>query len=199
MDLAGEFNNTSTSQSKSNKVQWSSVIASDIAAKIASRYGVYCGPACVVWIAAVWNFYRGRPYSYLDRIVDKKLFPNGPRPFVGYIPGFQLNLSDLLTRETHGELRLSNETYFAYDRIDKNVCLNYMPMIIRVPSLSLKNGLHYVTFYKSESSVKTYKFHYQDNGVYKSDVKLIDGLGILTPRKGVLNIFPWGAKQVVKV
>ncbi|MEO8474516.1 MAG: hypothetical protein ABI477_20100 [Chryseolinea sp.] len=199
MDSAGQKKMDATPGSKSDKPQWSSLISADIAGNIASRYGVYCGPASIVWIAAVWNSYKGRPYPYLDRITDKKLFPDGPRPFTGYIPGFQLNLSDLLRRETQGDLRLSDKTYFQYDRIDKNVCASEMPMIIRIPSMSFKNGLHYVTLFKSESSRQMFNFHFQDNGVYKSDVKLIEGLGILKRRKGVMNIFPWGAKQVVKV
>lgn len=199
MDYSGPGKSAYSSQSENNKPQWSSLIAADIAGKIASRYGVYCGPASIVWIAAVWNFYKGRPYAYLDRISDKELFPDGPRPFTGYIPGFQLNLSDLLRRETQGELRLSDKTYFGYDSIHRNVQAAAMPMIIRIPSVSFRNGLHYVTFFQSEITNQTFRFHFQDNGVYKSDIKQIEGLGIMTRGKGALNIFPWGAKQVIAI
>jgi hypothetical protein len=199
MDSSAPAKTTYTSKAEPNGPQWSSLIASDMAAKIASLFGVYCGPAAIVWVAAVWNFYKGRPYSYLDRIGDKKLFPDGPRPFTGYIPGFQLNLSDLLKRETQGELRLSDKTYFRYDSIHHNVHTGKMPMIVRMPSMSFKNGLHYVTFFRSERSKQTFKFHFQDNGVYKYDLNLSEGLGIITRGKGNLNVFPWGAKQVIAI
>lgn len=94
--------------------EWNSPIAKEIARDISTISGLYCGPAAVGWIAAVWNNSKGRTYEYKKRLKDKDLFPDGPRPFHTDLPGFQTNLSDTLRRETNNELRLAREIYFRY-------------------------------------------------------------------------------------
>ena len=61
---------------------WCTDSARAMASQISSINGLYCGPTVVGWIAAVWNIdVKHRPYDYMTRLPDKKLFPDGPRAF----------------------------------------------------------------------------------------------------------------------
>lgn len=176
---------------------WCTPAAEEVARKIAKLHGTYCGPAAVVWIAAVWNVFRRRPYDYLARLDNKNFFPDGPRMFQYSFPGFQMNLNDLLMRETNNELMLSKETYYKYSEIHHMLMSSGMPLIIRIPSMSLKDGLHYVTLFQSELTPDSYRFHWQDNGVFHSDERLPEGLSLAVRKLGDLNFFLWGAQRVV--
>ncbi len=181
--------------------KWSSSFALGAAAQIASRYGIYCGPASVAWIAAVWNDKRRRPYDFMGRLIDKTLFPDGPRDFHHDLPGFQMNLSDLLRRETEDELKLDSRLYFKHQTIHILLHSSSMPFIIRMPSPSIKDGLHYVTLYRSDRSAETsrFAFYWQDNGIYRSCEKIGEGLSKFRNISPLLNFFPWGAKRVTHV
>ena len=176
---------------------WNSDFAKDAARQISSISSLYCGPASVGWIAAVWNQSKGRSYEFKNRIKDKKLFSDGPRLFNGLIPGFQSSLDDVLKRETNGELKLSNEIYFRADNIHRILTDSQLPFIIRLVGTNLKNGLHYIVAYRSESvSIKgspMIVFHRQDNGLFSKDNS---GLSTMTVAKS--HMFLWGAKRVAE-
>ena len=73
-----------------------------------------------------------------------------------------------------------------------------MPVILRITGTKLKDGLHYVTTYKSEASSHrsdSYEFFWQDNGLLSIRNGVATGLGS-TIRKGS-HKFIWGAKRVV--
>ncbi|MEJ7645469.1 MAG: hypothetical protein WKF87_12810 [Chryseolinea sp.] len=181
--------------------KWSSSFALDVANKIASCYGVYCGPASVGWIAAVWNNIKCRPYDVLGRLNDKTLFPDGPRDFHRNVPGFQMNLSDLLRRETQNDLKLDSRLYFKHHTIHRLLDSSGMPFIIRMPSPQIKDGLHYVTLYRSDRSTKNrhHSFYWQDNGIYRSSEPIGEGLSKSGTISMGLHFFPWGAKRVTHV
>jgi hypothetical protein len=182
---------------------WDSPTSKKIAGDISSIAGLYCGPAAVGWIAAIWNNLQGRSYDYKGRLKDKALFPDGPRPFSIKLPGFQKSLNDLLMRETNNELKLSTETYYRHKSIDNILSKDDMPVIIRMLALKPAEGLHYVTAYKSETHVRNaandqIQFYLQDNGVYGSNAANA-GLSKLRLSDTRANIFLWGAKRVVKI
>ena len=184
--------------------RWNSPIAKEIAREISTISGLYCGPAAVGWIAAVWNNSQGRPYEYMRRLKDKGLFPNGPRPFRLDLPGFQTNLSDTLRRETNNELKLAGELYFRYGAIHNALEKYEMPIIIRMLAPKLIDGLHYVTLYKSEKQPEQHmrdriQFYWQDNGLYESNNGVDAGLTKTDWKKERLKLLFWGAKRVVKV
>lgn len=149
---------------------WNSSFAKDIAREISALSGVYCGPATVGWIAAVWNFEKGIPYDYRTRLKDKDLFPDGPRAFRTNVPGFRLNLSDLLRRETQNELQLSQESYYSYSAIHESLIRFEMPVVVRMSAPKFFDGLHYVTVYQSEQKLfgaddLRIQMYWQDNGL----------------------------------
>jgi len=184
--------------SVSSAYKWCSPFALSVANRIAARTGIYCGPASIAWIAAVWNDVKGRPYDALGRLSNKTLFPNGPRDFHHDIPGFQMNLSDLLRRETHDELKLDSRLYFTYSAIHSVLGSSSMPFIIRMPSPKIKDGLHYVTLFRSNPG-PPYEFYWQDNGIYRSNEKIGEGLSKSKKTSSGLHFFPWGAKRVTHV
>lgn len=185
---------------------WDTPEAKTIASQIAGISGLYCGPAAVGWIAAVWNRSKGRNYDYRSRLSNKSLFPDGPRDFERNFPGFQTNLSDLLKRETEGELRLSRNTFRRYGTIHDLLERNDMPIVIRMALgvTNITSGLHYVSLYKSEKQVRSLardliRFYWQDNGLYGRRDGNNSGLYATDWRSiGALGMFYWGAKQVVK-
>lgn len=181
--------------------EWDTRRAREIAGAISSIPSLYCGPAAVGWIAAVWNDLKGRPYDFSKRLRDKDLFQDGPRPFRGYIPGFQLSLSDTLKRETNGELALSAETFFSYRAVHETIETFNMPVMIRMPAPRLRDVLHYVTLYRSElrhdaGQIDCVQFYWQDNGLYGGPANKT-GLNNTGWRSAGYNFFLWGAKRVV--
>jgi hypothetical protein len=184
--------------------RWNSPIAKEIAREISTISGLYCGPAAVGWIAAVWNNSQGQPYDYMTRLKDKGLFPNGPRPFHVDLPGFQTNLSDTLRRETNSELKLASEKLYRYGTIHHAMEQHEMPIIVRMPASKLIDGLHYVTLYSSERCQEQggsdeIQFYWQDNGLYKGSEGVTTGLSKTAWRRVGMNMFFWGATRVVKV
>jgi hypothetical protein len=176
--------------------KWSSSFALDAARQISSLSSIYCGPASVAWIASVWSHSKGRQYD-LSRLRNKKLFPDGPRLFHGRIPGFQISLSELLLRETAGELKLATEIYFDIRSIHKLLNEHDLPVIIRIKGPNLRNGLHYVVAYRSEISEtgkqKKIQLFSQDNGLLG-----IGNTGLHTATyHNTSHLFIWGAKRVV--
>ena len=186
-----------TSVNSALAATWNSDYALDAARQIASIPSVYCGPASAGWIAAVWNHSKGRPYDFRKRLNDKNLFPDGPRLFHGMMPGFQFSLSDLLMRETNGELKLSNEIYFKANTVHDILNEFQMPFIIRLIGSNIRNGLHYVVVYRSqliESNHQrpTIDFYRQDNGLFGKD-----NSGLSRMIVGKSHSFLWGTKRVI--
>jgi len=184
---------------------WDTEAAKDIAREIATIQRVYCGPAVVGWIAAVWNHHVGRPYDYMKRLQDKKLFPDGPRDFTGAInlPKFQTSLKSILMRETENELSFSEDTHYRYGTIHDQLEEHDMPIVIRMHGPEFSDGLHYVTLYKSEKQVRPWKldlvkFYWQDNGVYGSRNGGNGGLYATEWREVGENVFTFGAKPIAK-
>ena len=178
---------------------WNTDEAFAAARRIASLHGVYCGPAAVAWTAAVWNSAQGIPYDFISRVKRKDLFPDGPRAFMHAIPGFQIDLDGILRRETQGALRLSSVRVFAYSKIHSMIAEEGMPFIVRIPTASIRNGLHYVTLFKSIRSGDTFRFYWQDNGVFRSDEHIQEGISVSIRNADGAGLFPWGARQVVIV
>jgi len=182
----------------SNADLWDTQIARDVAKDIAGL-GVYCGPAAVAWIAAVWNFSKGKGYDYKTRLLDTSLFPDGPRRFFGNAPGFEASLNVLLKRETDNELCLDDTIYYKYGTIH-DVLEDYdKPIIICMKGQEFTDGLHYVSLYKSEKKNKKFamdkiQFYWQDNGHYAGD----SGLYKTGWRNVGQSVFTWGAHQVIK-
>lgn len=182
---------------------WDTSVSKQIAADISSMPDLYCGPATVVWIAAVWNNLQGRSYDYKARLKDRKLFADGPRAFHLKLPAFQKNLNDLLVAETNHELKLSPEIYFKYRSIYEVVETYNLPVIVRMPARKFKNGLHYLTIYKVEVNKNSERrdqiqFYWQDNGVY-GDNPASSGLSKSGWGDVRSNFFFWGACRVVRV
>lgn len=182
----------------STSTLWNSEHAKSIARRIAQLGNVYCGPAAVAWIAAVWNAHAGVTYNFMERLRDKKLFPDGPRSLSHRVPGFQLNMDALLQRETQGYLRLSSERYFTYKDIHRLIGSAEMPFIVRVPTSSIRHGLHYVTLFKSIATDTTFRCYWQDNGVFRSDEEMEEGISVSVRSLRRTPFFFWGARQVVK-
>jgi hypothetical protein len=183
---------------------WTSSVAKGIAREISAISGVYCGPATVGWIAAVWNFQKGIPYDYKTRLKDKDLFPDGPRAFRLNVPGFELNLSDLLRRETQNELKLSDESYFHFSTIHDSLLRSEMPVVVRMRAPNLVDGLHYVTVYQSERKLfgaddARIQMYWQDNGLRANRFENNPALTRTKWTKTGPRAFVLGAKQVVKV
>jgi hypothetical protein len=183
---------------------WNSSFAKNIAREISAIAGLYCGPATVGWIAAVWNFQNGRPYDYRTRLKNKDLFPDGPRAFQTKVPGFKLNLSDLLRRETQNELQLSHESYYHYSTIHDLLLSHEMPVVVRMSAPNLVDGLHYVTVYQSErksfgADDLRIQMYWQDNGLRANCFENNPALTRTKWTKAGPRAFVLGAKQVVKV
>jgi hypothetical protein len=177
---------------------WNTDSAYDVAWRIASLRGVYCGPAAVAWIAAVWNAFNNIPYPYLERLQNKTLFPDGPRAFSHSIPGFKIDLEQTLLRETQDALKLSRERVFTYAELHRLLGENNMPIIVRIPTASIRDGLHYVTLFKSVFSGTAFRFYWQDNGVFRSDEHIQNGISVSVRKSDGIALFPWGARQVVR-
>lgn len=188
---------------------WDSDSAREIANKISRISGIYCGPASIGWIAAVWNLNKEIPYDYQSRLSSRGLFSDGPRTFKFKTPLpslkiFGNTLNDILQRETNNELGLSNETYYKYKSIHEALNTHQMPLILRLKHGSLIDGLHYVTIYKSEikkqeDQVEKIRFYWQDNGIYgrRNDLKN-PGLYIGEWQDiSWKSVFIYGAKRVV--
>lgn len=177
--------------------RWNTEYAFNVARRIASLNGVYCGPAAIAWIAAIWNAGAGKPYDYVERLNNKKLFANGPRSLASHVPGFPGNLDALLQRETHGALALSTERYFRYTTIHDRIRTGELPLVVRIPSASLRDGLHYVVLFKSIHTDHTFRFFWQDNGVFKSQEFIQPGISLSVHSAKQFPFFAWGARQVV--
>ncbi|HTF18231.1 MAG TPA: hypothetical protein VK658_09180 [Chryseolinea sp.] len=178
---------------------WNSEFALDVARRIASLKGIYCGPAAVGWISAVWNAKARIPYDYMGRLQDKQLFPDGPRSFVHAIPAFKDNLDLVLQRETHGSLGLSTNRYYRYRDIHALMHRHEMPFIVRIPTASVRDGLHYVTLFRTISTQAAFRCYWQDNGVFRSDEKMQEGISLSIRPASAIPFFPWGTRQVVRV
>lgn len=178
---------------------WTTPYALRVARQIASLRGVYCGPASVVWIAAVWNAHAGIPYHPLARLQDKLLLGDGPRTFAHWLPGFRENLSETLYRETQGQLKLSSRVVFRYRQLHEALGRENMPFVVRIPTASLRDGLHYMTVYKSEVLGELFQFYWQDNGVFRSGEKIQEGIHRIVRPANRVSFFFWGARQVVRV
>lgn len=177
--------------------KWNSAFALDAARQISSVSSLYCGPAAVGWIAAVWNQSKGLHYDFKTRLNDKILFPDGPRLFHGRIPGFQLSLNDLLLRETNGALKISYETYFKSAAIRDALHRFEIPLIVRIKGTTLRDGLHYVTLFNSEiikkqDGSRQLEFWWQDNGLFGSHS------GVCKKVLEYGTLLPWGAKRIVE-
>jgi hypothetical protein len=200
------------STSKAN--HWCTDSAREIASQISTINRLYCGPAVVGWIAAVWNIdVKKRQYDYMERLNDKDLFPDGPRAFksqadLPFVDVFQSSLHTILKRETNNELGLTGDTMYRYGTIHDELEDHDLPIIIRMyPDQA---GLHYVTLYKSEKkdvrasitrpiAPDRIKFYWQDNGLYG---RRNGGNGALygTPWKDVQqHTFSFGAQRVKKM
>ena len=175
---------------------WNAEGALALARRVERIQGLYCGPAAVAWIAAVWNAQKSRSYDVAKRLCDKTLFPDGPRSFNHTPPAFQLDLNRVLLRETQGELTLSAKRYHRYDIIHRMIKSTGMPFIVRIPTASLRDGLHYVTLFKMVASGTTYRCYWQDNGVFRSDESMQAGISVSVRSSVRAPFFFWGAKQV---
>jgi hypothetical protein len=177
---------------------WNSEFAINVARRIASLRGVYCGPAVVAWISAVWNAKAEVPYDYIGRLQNKQLFPDGPRSFIHSLPGFKDNLDRTLQRETHGALRLSHKRIYRYQDIHEMIREDEMPFIVRIPTASIRDGLHYVSLFKTIFTDAAFRCYWQDNGVFRSDEELQGGISVSIRQVRGIPFFPWGARQVVR-
>lgn len=183
---------------------WDTRRAKKIAREIAEQStGNNCGPAVVVWIAAVWNLHKGRSYDYVGRLTNKSLFPDGPRRFTGSAPGFQSSLNAILKRETNNELKLT-ATYFRYSTIHKRLERYDNPIIIRMWGFEFLDGLHYTALYKTRYRKRRFrvdkiKFYWMDNGNYGRRNGGNPGLYGTGWRNVGINVFPAGAKRVKRV
>ena len=193
---------------------WCTDRARSIASDIANIDGLFCGPAVVGWIAAVWNLeFKGRSYDYMDRLSDKGLFPDGPRNFFGGgdLPGWQTSVNAILERETQGDLGLGDDTHYKYgtihDKLEGPAILPKdkfpdIPMIVRMKGPQFIDQLHYVALYKSEKKVVDWacdkiQFYWQDNGFYGANDGGNSGLYKSDWRSVCLNGFVFGSKKVV--
>jgi hypothetical protein len=182
---------------------WNTLFAKDIAREISALPGLYCGPATVGWIAAVWNFQKGRPYDYRTRLKDKDLFPDGPRAFRMNVPRFKQNLSELLRRETQDELQLSHELYFHYNTIHEALLKHEMPLVVRMRAPKFRDGLHYVTLYQSERKLfgadnARIQWYWQDNGLNSNHFENNPGLTRTKWTKMGPGALVLGARRVVR-
>jgi hypothetical protein len=177
---------------------WNSEFAANVARNIASLKGVYCGPAVVAWISAIWNAKAEVPYDYISRLQNKQLFPDGPRSFTHFVPGFRYNLDRTLQRETHGALRLSQKRMHRYQDIHALIREHEMPFIVRIPTASIRDGLHYVSLFKTILTEGSFRCYWQDNGVFQSDEELQKGISLSVRQVRRPPLFPWGARQVVR-
>jgi hypothetical protein len=177
--------------------RWNTDRSAELAKLISSIPSLYCGPASIGWIAAVWNESKSRRYELKTRLADKNLFSDGPRPFHRTIPFFQASLNDMLARETDGDLRIANETYLRCEAIHEALQQFEMPLIIRMPGKRIRDGIHYVTLYRSEFKQQSdgsydLEFSWQDNGLFGSHT----GLSRRIVPKG--SRFYWGAKRIIE-
>ena len=186
----------------SKAFSWDTPSSKKYARDIANIDGLYCGPAAVGWIAAVWNIdVKGRPYDYISRLNSKRLFPDGPRKLFGKPRGFQRSLNDILRRETKGELGLSKTIYHKYGAIHRQLDKWHRPLIICMyPD---KPTLHYVSLYKSNKKIRRWKFDkmkffWQDNGLYGRKNKGNPGLYGTGYRNVGHSIFTFGAARILK-
>ena len=182
---------------------WNSSQSKAIARNIANIPGLYCGPAVVGWIAAVWNLHKGRAYDYMDRLHDESLFPDGPRRFRGSGTIFEHSLETILRRETRGDLKLSNATHYRYGTIHRKLEQYDMPIIIRMKSRRFQDGLHYTALYKSRKRNRRWrldkiKFYWMDNGHYGRANGGNPGLYATRWRSVGQSFFFWGSKRVVR-
>ncbi|MEJ1241796.1 hypothetical protein WBG78_26865 [Chryseolinea sp. T2] len=175
---------------------WETESARWTANEIARLRGVYCGPAAVAWIAAVWNANQGTSYDYLRRLQDKALFPDGPRSFNNAIPFFKSSLNQILRRETNGQLELSSNRQFRYQDIHNRIAANGMPFIVRIALPSLRDGLHYATIFRTTLTDDKCTCYCQDNGVITGGKKITEGITITAHSMRRAPFFAWGARQV---
>lgn len=148
---------------------WSSPEAAAIAGEIAALGGVYCGPTAIAWIAAVWNRERGRDYDLRGRLLDKALFPDGPRLYKRRLPFFAPGLHETLVRETEGELGLARQTLWRTKTIPRALGARDMPVLLRVRCPRLVQGLHYTTLFRSWRDAhggRRIGYEWMDNGLY---------------------------------
>lgn len=178
---------------------WNSELAFTLARRMATLNHVYCGPASVAWIAAVWNAHAGVTYHAAERLNNKQLFGDGPRAFSHRVPWFQEDLDQTLRRETNGALGLSSQRHFHYRTIHSLLRSHEMPFVVRIPMASMRHGLHYVTLFKSVLTDVALRCYWQDNGVFRSDEKVQEGISVSNRLLKPAPLFWWGARQVVRL
>lgn len=178
---------------------WDTPRSKDIAREIVERHSgtLYCGPACVVWIAAVWNEHKGRTYDYIDRANS---ISGGPRTFTTKFG--KKGLSELLKQETNGDLKLGRNTFYKYGTIHRLLERYDKPFIIRMMGPSFIDQIHYVSLYKSRKWIIDWgfdkiKFYWQDNGTYGKKNGGNPGLYGTGKRKVGESVFTFGTKRVV--
>lgn len=178
--------------------KWDTTRSKQIATDIANIRGLYCGPAVVVWIAAVWNEDKGKPYDYVR---EANALADGPRFFHGNW-GSRKSLNVLLSRATDGQLKLKNKTYFSKSLIYKLLEDYDNPFILRLQAPRFIDGLHYTSIYKARKHEIRWqpdkvKFYWQDNGVYGRRNR--GNPGLYGTRYSLIGgVYLFGAKRVVR-
>lgn len=180
---------------------WCSPLADGIAYEIASMPGVYCGPAAVAWIAAVWNNSRGRDYDHRARLLDKNVFADGPRLYRRRVPFFAGGLHEALVRETEGELGLSRQTYRRTKSVHRALCESEMPIVLRMAAPRLRQGLHYTALCRSaraQEPSRRFRLQWMDNGLFGSREPEHPAF-YETPPLRPWSLFLWGCKRVERL
>ncbi len=186
---------------------WDTPRARDLARAIAglSTQGtLYCGPAVVGWVAAVWNEHRGRAYDAARRLTDKRLFPDGPRMMLGKPPFFRSGLHEVLLRETEGELGLAGRACFRYVTVLERLAESDLPVVLRMYTGRPFGQWHYTALYRAERvkrgrAAQRATFHWMDNGVYGRRDGGNPALFTTRARRVRSGMFLYGAKHVVRM
>ncbi len=186
---------------------WVTPRARDLAREIAelsTRGTLYCGPAVVGWIAAVWNEHRRRDYDVPARLTDKRLFPDGPRMMKGKPPFFRSGLHEVLLRETGGELGLARRACFRYGTVLGRLAASDLPVILRMYTGRPFGQWHYTALCNAERTrrgraAERATFHWMDNGVYGRRDGGNPALYTTRERRVRPGMFLYGAKAVVRM
>ncbi len=179
--------------------RWDTRKSKELAREVANRLG-YCGPAVVIWIAAVWNDRRGRPFS-IDAAANQ--LSDGPRRFHGNWPGTnRRSLNVELGRLTNQELGIKTGYYFRKNTIFHKLEKYDFPIILCLKGPSFLDSLHYTTIYQAKRKEIRYwpdkvKFYWQDNGLYGKRNGGNPGL-YGTGYSLIRGYFAFGAKRVYR-
>lgn len=181
---------------------WDTPRARALAAEIASLTTagkLYCGPAVVGWIAAVWNESRGRSYDVAARLADKGLFRNGPRLLRKKLPLLPGSIDAALRRETKGDLGLAPRTRRRYRAALSDIEQGGMPLVVCLYAGRPFGQWHYTAIHRAETTKDTVQWHWMDNGLFGRRTDGNPGLfttGRLGLRRG---LFVYGATPVVRL